>query len=622
MVIDQDKNDKITLSFLVTFWGDLYTFYTINYCLASLISGENCKYIVSVQDKITFEFVVCCLEEDWEVFVQSKIYRIAKEYITFVFIKYPHEKNKLEINDSMVSMSAGHSELALYCLKNNKFGSVLYPECVVSNEFIGLVCSYLVSDIKFSFVNYLSVRMCDERIFQKIRRFRDKNHIISIDTYTLVLLGQQCRHPEMVRSQLSIPYEADGAGCYFFDVRSKDTTVFYTLHWAPILINYPALRATHNLDSLRNWTLDGDYIYKNSSKEFPVRTVKDNCRGAILGFTDTRFSPFPLFVEVKKDINIPLLALCYKAAKINFRLSLPDLDEHKRKCFFEPIILFHKEPKLVRKNFIRIYSILYIRIIWLLRFLRISGKCIKGKIEIASRENKKIIIHCPFHSFLAISNLLERKISAVYKRIFAKITRNRQPKISSKDILYIARLIIHSISASCPDELLQTNYIKEGYVEFNVNNADAFINFPEAFEIGVFSGAVHPETEISKIRKSSVSINSSGVINSFGNRKVKVSAIRSKDKIGILIHRGQYRFLINGKDIFQQSWQIVQAKDSRITNNDFFTIFVKLRQNKFGSVMCQATIDMDKYLELTNTKEDRQPGFITLERLRWEHIML
>ena len=60
--------------------------------------------------------------------------------------------------------------------------------------------------------------------------------------------------------------------------------LFHTLNWAPVLVDYKNL-FHHDTQTFDEWTIDGDYIYKNFPDPQKIRIVKNSDEFAMVSFT-------------------------------------------------------------------------------------------------------------------------------------------------------------------------------------------------------------------------------------------------------------------------------------------------------------------------------------------------
>lgn len=355
---------------MLTFWGERYAGYAIEFCLASLFSSENVSYIKQNIKLIDFSIVICTTERDWEYFVKTDIYKTAKKLLEITFLKHPAATKLSQSYDTMQMMTESHVKLVEFCLQKKLYASFLYPDSVLSNNFVELICSHLHSKKRFSFVMHLSVRMSDHRLITDLNQMRQHDGTLNLEPTLLTKLALKSLHPEMIYAKIldsnNLYLQATTSSSFF--VTKESYVIFYTISWVPILINYPAIIPYHDISALRNWTLDGDYMDKNASKKYPAIPVTNNLSGILVSFTDTNFTPFTVNIANKfslpskykysRRFKLVSSLLCHNI--IRNRLKRFDIDQLKRKQFFKPVILFTDIPSKTGQLKAKLIAYLYI----------------------------------------------------------------------------------------------------------------------------------------------------------------------------------------------------------------------------------------------------------------------
>lgn len=510
------------VSFLITFWGDRYRFYAERYCFASLFCPLNLDQIKNISDEISFECVICCLTSDWNAFIESEIYQKLCKQIKFIHLGLPIQLNtRLDKQCNMEVMTAGHTKLIDYCLKNQRYGSFIYPECVITENYIALLTSFILSKKNFSFVNYVSPRMCDETIFTKLNPYRDSKTTLSINTFELAKICQNSLHTEIRITDLKQCYELSGYPAFFYKDKASKFSIFHSLCWAPILVNYPAIADKHKeLFKMKCFTLDGQYINENSSPEFPILTIQDNLKAMIIGFTDTRYSPYTIFQQKSYNKHFFIWRILKKASTLSQRLQQTDLDKHKKKTFKKPVILFTKPLSPLTRFFVHLKAALYLRtLLYIGKIYRPKPKYLKNKtnIHILSEENFDIAIDS--------------------KRL-------------STSTIYLYDFIQYELTSYDSDS--RTKKIKEGHVDVSVINADVLNKEGiDSFETGILLNVQHQEPLSKKtIQQNTFSINWRGEVKYNGTIVHKMNYFKSSDQVGISFSQSRCTLYSNGQKIY------------------------------------------------------------------------
>lgn len=350
--------DVKRISFLVTFWGKVFREYFEDYCLASLFNTTALADMKAYTDKVDIEVVVCSPGDDWEDFRKSKRYAALSGNVQFKHLDLT--ENTSCGKTIMHKMTYAHELLGCYCMEHDRIGSYLYPESIMSSHYLLMLIHYALKYEKYSFVTYVSTRMSDENIIENIEAFREKDDFINISNYDLAKVSQATLHHETARSDLSKCYDIQGHAYYYFRINTWKALAFFTLNWAPILVNYPQIKHAHTSPFDTDiFTIDGNYVDVNSSDDYPVITIRDNCFGHIVGFTDTRMSKGGVFQGKSYVSGSKLDQFILNVYRIGERLKRFDVDKHKHEEFINPVILYERKPLLITKWIAKAYAKLF-----------------------------------------------------------------------------------------------------------------------------------------------------------------------------------------------------------------------------------------------------------------------
>ena len=119
--------------------------------------------------------------------------------------------------------------------------------------------------------------------------------------------------------------------------RNKAGFLFHTLNWAPVLVDYKNL-FHHDTQTFDEWTIDGDYIYKNFPDPQKIRIVKNSDEFAMVSFTrESDLTYLPL--KNQRLQLIPLLGDFFKILILRSKIQSGSFDELKLKLFEVPVRL-------------------------------------------------------------------------------------------------------------------------------------------------------------------------------------------------------------------------------------------------------------------------------------------
>jgi hypothetical protein len=150
---------------------------------------------------------------------------------------------------------------------------------------------------------------------------------------------------EMVRAAINgfhtetLSYEWDASyfpklpSAMWWRVPGENGILVYSLSWAPFLLDFAAVKS-HDTMALENWTIDGDYIFRNLSSTPKIHVVQDSdemfySSWAPLG--ERAIDLKPRYVSHFNSINF-----LWKAEELRSAFYGPIFDPLKRRMFFKP----------------------------------------------------------------------------------------------------------------------------------------------------------------------------------------------------------------------------------------------------------------------------------------------
>jgi hypothetical protein len=256
----------------VTFWGDEYRRYFIDYCLASLLAPGN---LPGISDKSSACLLVATTNSDWAQLQGEPAFAAVKglirvEHLPFSGATDAHGRR-------MLVMSEGHRLLAQRMFVDGAQGVFIYPDMIAATGF--LTALERLWHQGSAVVMFMNVRFANEGIFTEVK----PDIPLAVSPRELVRLTLRHMHSEMQRSGFDNAYEDYGSSCYFWKV-SREDLLFHCGSWIPSLIDYARLKK-HDDSTLATWTLDGDYVAKNFSDEKEIHYARDSDELFMISFT-------------------------------------------------------------------------------------------------------------------------------------------------------------------------------------------------------------------------------------------------------------------------------------------------------------------------------------------------
>jgi hypothetical protein len=249
----------LRLYIAVTFWGEQYRRYFVDYCLASLLAPGN---IPAIADKASARLLVATTEADWQAMQSEPVFRLALAHVRVEHIPYEvpdHETSRLQV---MQAMSAGHRRLAERMFEDRAYGIFVYPDGILADGGIARLQDLALSGVKV--VMCLAARFANEGLIGELQHhgLLSAGKPLVIDTVALAQMSIAHMHSETLRWNFDADVFYYSVYAFWWTVTPGQNMLFLAGNWAPMLLDYGSL-AEHDTSAFDRWTLDGDYVYKN-----------------------------------------------------------------------------------------------------------------------------------------------------------------------------------------------------------------------------------------------------------------------------------------------------------------------------------------------------------------------
>jgi hypothetical protein len=315
----------------VTFWGEEYRRFFLDYCLASLMAPGN---IPAIQNKNIARLLIATRQDDWQALQSEPIFIAAKRHIVIEHV--PHEAGlNVPYNKKMMVMSQGHKLLTQRMFEDRAHGVMVYPDIIVADGAIGKIEQLAAKGYKV--VLCIAVRFSNDGLVDDLKRlgFVESGKPIIISAEELARLTLKHMHSETVRLDFDAELDDHGACSFFWVVKPGENLVFHCGNWAPVLLDYSAVD-THDASTFDAWTFDGDYVARNFPNVSDIHVVQNTAELFISGFTSEAkvsyriFRPWPY--------RFPSLRTIIKIVRAREYLgTLKILDDVKKVFFLVPI---------------------------------------------------------------------------------------------------------------------------------------------------------------------------------------------------------------------------------------------------------------------------------------------
>jgi hypothetical protein len=330
-VAERGGDASLRIYFAVTFWGEEYRRYFLDYCLASLMAPGN---IPAIRDKSAARLLIATRDDDWGALQSEPIFIAAKQYIEVEHVR--HEAPlKVPYNKKMMVMSQGHKLLAQRMFEDRAQGIMLYPDVIFADGAVKRIEQ--LARIGYKVVLCIAVRFSNEDLTTELKDlgFVERGKPIVIGAEELARLTIAHLHSETVRLEFDAEVDDHGACSFFWVVSPGRNLLFHCANWAPVLLDYSTMKS-HDDSTFDQWTFDGDYVARNFPNVKDIYVVRNTTELFLTGFTSESkvsyrmFRPWPY--------RFPSLRTLIKIVRAREYLSrLKILDDVKKVFFLVPI---------------------------------------------------------------------------------------------------------------------------------------------------------------------------------------------------------------------------------------------------------------------------------------------
>ena len=292
------------LYFINVFWGEEFTDYFVDLALRSLLFPGN---LPEVRNKADSRLVICTTAED-----RARLERIPAfaRAAGIVPVKWVPLAAPAAQGRKYLAMSAAHQQAAELTYKRGAIGVFVTPDAMFSDGSVrtlekkigeGCVC-LLAPALRIGLEPFLAGL---QRHQGYVRGDPDSPPVLT--GRDLARLALDAMHPETARYDWDSPcYSHFPVSTYLWN-RAHDGILLHTFSWSPCLLDYAAL-ARHDGSTFDQWTLDGDYVFRNFGRSKAVQVVTDSDDLLYVGFTSIHERPERMLRNRAKAASLGLLA--------------------------------------------------------------------------------------------------------------------------------------------------------------------------------------------------------------------------------------------------------------------------------------------------------------------------
>jgi len=318
--------------FIVVLWGQRFRDYFLDYCLPSLLSPGNIPALATQQPS---KFLIATLPEDWEGMRATAIFRLLEQHIEPVFVAIPPCPPGRSGCDHM---GVGHKLCCSMAFAEKAYALILTPDSMLSDGTIAKLQERAAAGAEL--VLAAALRFGEEPFLGTLRNIGAlpsesralSGRPLAISGRDMVYAAVNGLHSETIQYEWEAPSFAPSftlAPAAWWRVPAENGIVLHSLSWAPLLIDYAAIRH-HDTSTLEGWTLDGDYLFKNFGPAAATHAVTDSDEMFIASWGPLDDRPADLSQR-------SLFGRLGKGAKFRFGFQGPDYDPLRRGLFFETV---------------------------------------------------------------------------------------------------------------------------------------------------------------------------------------------------------------------------------------------------------------------------------------------
>jgi hypothetical protein len=276
--------------------------------------------------------------EDRAAIEATTILRAVARYVTPVFIEIPPCPPD---RSGCQHMGIGHRITCDMAARDEAYGCVLTPDSMLSDGSVSRLQELARSGTQL--VLAAALRFGEEPFLAHLRDMSvlpGENR--SASGAALTITGRQMVYAAVngFHSE-TLAYEWDAPGVLaivpaaWWRVPDEDGILLHSLSWAPLLVDYAAVPA-HDTSTFDEWTLDGDYVFRNAQGMKHIHVVQDSDEIFLASWG-------PLAERPVNRLKVPFgqAVLAGMAFRQSFWSAI--FDPLKRRIFFLPV-RWHARP--------------------------------------------------------------------------------------------------------------------------------------------------------------------------------------------------------------------------------------------------------------------------------------
>jgi hypothetical protein len=238
-------------------------------------------------------------------------------------------------------MNTGHKIACDKAFREKGLGVVITPDCMFSDGSVAHLQELARSGAQV--VLTAALRLGEEPLFDNLKRLgvlsaesrSDSGRPLTITGRQMAKASVDSFHTETLSYEWAAPYITPISPAAWWRVPGENGVLLHSMSWAPVLLDYGAIER-HDTSTLDDWTIDGDYLFKNLGNSAKVHVIQDSDELLLASWgpmSDRPFKPLALFrSKYGKRLGARLRAQQFRASFYS-----PIFDPLKRGIFFLPV---------------------------------------------------------------------------------------------------------------------------------------------------------------------------------------------------------------------------------------------------------------------------------------------
>jgi hypothetical protein len=325
--------------FIVVLWGERFRDYFLDLCLPTLLAPGNLPALATRQRS---KFLICTRPDDWTAMQASPVFRLLERYVDPVYLEIPSCPPGVS---PCVHMGIGHRRTCQMAYDAMAYPFVLQPDTIFSNGMIARLQELASQGVELALVPAL--RFAEEPLFDHLQELgispRGRKGVaapITLSSRQIVHMALASMHSETKTYEWDAPYFHATPYAAWWRVPGEDGIVVHCMSWAASLLDFAAV-PTHDTSTFDNWTIDGDYIYKNLGDIKRIHLVLDSDEMFIASWAPLADKAYDLTPQPL--LGKRLTGSLQRKTRFNTWFHSGTFDPLKQEVFFEAA-RWHSQP--------------------------------------------------------------------------------------------------------------------------------------------------------------------------------------------------------------------------------------------------------------------------------------